>query len=312
VKIRKEIKVGVVFVIATAVLIWGLMYLKGLELLKSSRTFYAQYDNVNGLVAANPVLIKGLQVGQVKKVYFNPDNPAKIIAELYILGDYPITKNTVARIIKASLLGARQVELVIGDSKEMAQDNDTLISSVEEGFGEAQLIPLKNKAESLIGSLDSIAMIVKEVMNKDTRENLQLSIVHIKETLDNLSGISRKLDTLVGSGNKNLAGIIRNLESISGNLRNNNDKITNVISNFSAISDSLAKARIPMTLARVNTAVTNLDSVLVKINRGEGSVGQLVNNEQLYKEIEKAARDLNLLLEDIKANPKKYLKFSVF
>ena len=210
-KIRKEIKVGVVFVLATAVLIWGLMYLKGLELLKTSRTYYAQYDDVNGLVAANPVVIKGLQVGQVKKVYFNPKDPAKIIAELYILGDYPITKNTVAKIVRASLLGAHQVELVIGDSKEMAQDNDTLSAGIEEGF-DAQLLPLKDKAENLISSLDSIAIIVKEVMNKNTRENLQLSIAHIKETLANLSSITHNLDTLVGSENKNLAGIIRNME----------------------------------------------------------------------------------------------------
>jgi phospholipid/cholesterol/gamma-HCH transport system substrate-binding protein len=312
VKIRKEIKVGGVFVLATAILIWGLMYLKGLELLKTSRTFYAQYENVNGLVSANPVIIKGMQVGQVKKVYFNPKDPTRIIVELYILGDYPITKNTVAKIVRASLLGAHQVELIIGDSKEMAQDNDTLTAGLEEAFGEAQLMPLKTKAENLISSLDSIAIIVKKVLNEDTRENLQLSIKHIKETLANLSGITHSLDTLVGSEKKNLAGIIRNMESISANLRNNNDKISNVISNFSAISDSLAKARIPMTISRVNSAVSNLDSVLVKINSGQGSVGQLVNNEQLYKEIEKAARDLNLLLEDIKANPKKYLKFSVF
>ena len=105
-KIRKEIKVGVVFVLATAILIWGLMFLKGLELLKPSRTFYAVYDQVNGLVAANPVSIKGLKVGQVKKLYFDTKNPKNIIVELYILGDYPIAKNSSARIFSSSLLGA--------------------------------------------------------------------------------------------------------------------------------------------------------------------------------------------------------------
>lgn len=311
-KFSKEIKIGFIFILATAILIWGLMYLKGLELLKTSRTFYAQYDNVNGLVAANPVVIKGLQVGQVKKVFFNPDNPKKIVAELYILGDYPITKNTVAKITRASLLGAQQIELVIGDSKDLAEDNDTLIAGVEVAFGEAQLIPLKDKAESLISSLDSVAIAVKEVLNENTRANLQISIQHIKETLANLSGITHKLDTLVGSEKRNLAGIIQNMESITANLRANNEKISNVISNFSDISDSLAKARIPMTIASVNKAVADLDSVLVKINQGKGSVGQLVNNEQLYKEVEKAARDLNLLLEDLRQNPKKYIHVSVF
>jgi phospholipid/cholesterol/gamma-HCH transport system substrate-binding protein len=312
VKFSKELKIGFIFILATAILIWGLMYLKGLELLKTSRTFYAQYDNVNGLVAANPVVIKGLQVGQVKKVFFNPDNPQKIVAELYILGDYPISKNSIARISRASLLGAQQVDLVIGDSKELAQNYDTLAAEVEGAFGEAQLMPLKNKAESLISSLDSIAIAVKQVLNENTRADLQLSIRHIKETLANLSGITYSLDTLVGSEKRNLAGIIRNMESITANLRNNNEKITNVINNFSDISDSLAKAKIPMTIASVNKAVSDLDSVLVKINQGKGSVGQLVNNEQLYKEVEKAARDLNLLLEDLRLNPKKYIHVSVF
>ena len=102
------------------------------------------------------------------------------------------------------------------------------------------------------------------------------------------------------------------MESISSNLRKNNDKINNILTNFSDLSDSLARARIPYTIAQVNRAVTDLDSVLVRINTGEGSLGQLVNNRQLYNEVEKAARDLNLLLEDIKKNPSRYVKVSVF
>ena len=102
------------------------------------------------------------------------------------------------------------------------------------------------------------------------------------------------------------------MESISDNLRKNNDKITHIINNLSDVSDSLAKARIPATIAQVNKAVSDLDAILVKINKGEGSVGQLINNQQLYQEVEKAARDLNLLLEDIKANPGRYVKVSVF
>ena len=111
-KIRKEIKVGITFVLATAILIWGLMYLKGLELLKTSRTFYAVYDQVNGLVAANPISIKGMKVGQVKKLYFDEVNPKNIIVELYVLGDYPISKNSVARIFSSSLLGSLLLSLL--------------------------------------------------------------------------------------------------------------------------------------------------------------------------------------------------------
>jgi phospholipid/cholesterol/gamma-HCH transport system substrate-binding protein len=315
VKIRKEIKVGVVFVVATAILIWGLMYLKGLELLKTSRTFYAVYEQVNGLVAANPISIKGLKVGQVKKLYFNPENPKQIIVELYVLGDYPIAKNSSARIFSSSLLGAPEVEIVPGDSLVMAVSGDTLRALTEATLGQEvnkQLLPLKTKAENLIGSIDSIAVIVQQVLNKNTRDNLVDAIEHVKQSLENIAHTTHNLDTLMTSQRNNLSKIINNVESISSNLKKNNDKIGNILSNFSNLSDSLASARIPQTIAQVNKAVTDLDLILLKIDKGEGSVGQLLNNQQLYKEVEKAARDLNLLLEDIKANPGRYVKVSVF
>ncbi len=315
VKIRKEIKVGITFVLATAILIWGLMYLKGLELLKTSRTFYAVYDQVNGLVAANPISIKGMKVGQVKKLYFDQTNPKNIIVELYVLGDYPISKNSVARIFSSSLLGAPEVEIIPGDSREMAESGDTLFSSIEATLGQEvnkQLLPLKTKAENLISSIDTIAIIIQQVLNNNTRQNLVAAIENVKQTLENIANTTHNLDTLMGSQRNNLSKIISNVESISSNLKKNNDKITNVLSNFSDISDSLAKARIPFTISQVNKAIGDLDLVLQRINNGEGTVGQLLSNEQLYKEVEKAARDLNLLLEDIKKNPAKYVKVSVF
>jgi phospholipid/cholesterol/gamma-HCH transport system substrate-binding protein len=248
-------------------------------------------------------------------LYFDDRNPDKIIVELYILGDYPIAKNSSARIFSSSLLGAPEVEIVPGDSKVMAQSGDTLLSETEATLGQEvnkQLLPLKIKAENLIGSIDSIAIIVQQVLNKNTRDNLVDAIEHVKQALGNIAHTTQNLDTLMTSQRNNLSRIIRNVESISSNLKQNNDKITNILTNFSDLSDSLAKARIPYTIGQVNKAITDLDSILLKINKGEGSVGQLLNNEQLYNEVEKAARDLNLLLEDIKKNPGKYVKVSVF
>lgn len=314
-KIRKEIKVGILFVIAVAILIWGLMYLKGLELFKKHQTFIAVYDHVNGLVAANTVSIKGMKVGQVKKLYFHPKNPKKIVVELYIDGDYPIPKNSSARIFSSDLLGSREVEIMLGDTNVLAKTGDTLKSLTEATLGEEvnrQLLPLKKKAENLISSIDTVATIVQQVLNKNTRENLVKAIEHVKEALENLAHTTYNIDTLVSSQRNHLAGIITNVESISLNLRHNNDKITNIISNLSDISDSLAKARIPYTLSQVNTAIESLNQILQKISQGKGTIGLLLNDENLYREVQKAARDLNLLLEDIKANPKKYVNVSVF
>jgi phospholipid/cholesterol/gamma-HCH transport system substrate-binding protein len=315
-KLTREFRVGIIFVIATAILIWGLMYLKGMELFKQKMIVYAVYDRVNGLVPANNVAISGMKVGQVKALYFSNKERGKIIAELYISENYPIPANSVARINNSdNLIGGKYVEIVLGDSKKILKDKDTLKSFIEASLGEnlnQQLIPLKNKTERLLASIDTVATLIQQVLNKNTRDNLAASISHIKDMLNNLSHTTYYLDTLVGSQRSHLANIIENVESISSNLKNNNQKISNILDNFSNLSDSLAKARIPATIAQINKAVQDIDIAVNKINNGNGTLGLLLNDDKLYKEVEKAARDLNLLLEDIRANPKKYVNVSVF
>lgn len=315
-RITKEFRIGAIFVIAAAVLIWGLMYLKGMELFKHRMIVYAVYDRVNGLAPDNNVTISGMNVGQVKALYFSNKQRGKIVAELTISVKYPIPVNSVARINNSeNLIGGKYIEIVLGDSKKIAKDQDTLQSFIEASLGEElnqQLVPLKNKTERLLGSIDTVATMIQQVLNKDTRDNLIASIEHIKDVLKNLSHTTYYLDTLVGSQRNHLASIIGNIESISQNLKNNNQKINNILTNFSELSDSLAKARIPGTIASVNKAITDIDMAVDKINNSKGTLGLLLNDDKLYKEVEKAASDLNLLLEDIKANPKRYVKVSVF
>jgi len=313
--ISKEIKVAVIFVIAISVLVWGIMYLKGLEIFTQKRVIYAVYDRVNGLVKANPVSINGLKVGQVKDLYFSKKNKGKIIVELYIVNDYPIPKNSQATITSSDLLGSKEVEIVLGSSTEVIKEGDTIKSMTDATLGEAvnqQLLPLKRKAESLISSIDSLVGTFQELLNKDTRNNLVISIEHIKQSLENLAHMTYNVDTLIDKERNNLAAIINNVASISSNLRQNNEKINSILANFSSLSDSLARAKIPTTFNQINKVLSDLTDVLDKINKGHGTLGQFVNDEKLYNEVEKAAMDLNLLLEDIKANPKRYLKVSVF
>ncbi|MEI6883041.1 MAG: MlaD family protein [Bacteroidota bacterium] len=315
IKYQREIKIGLVFIFATLVLIWGLMYLKGLELLTRSRTFYAVYDNVDGLVVSNPVTLNGLQIGQVNVLTFDTKHNGKIICELYIKGDYPFPKNSIARIRSSSLLGSKEVAIVLGNSGNIANSGDTLVTEIEASLGaevNKQLAPLKRKAENLISSIDSVVIIIQQVLNKNTRESLVLAIDHVKDALANIAHATNTLDTLMSSQRTNIAGIIVNVESISRNLKQNNEKITHIINNLSDVSDSLVKAKIPATIMQVNLAVKSLNTTLEKVNKGEGSLGLLVNDQKLYIDLENAARNLNLLIEDMKANPKKYLKISVF
>jgi len=315
VKLKRELKIGIVFILATVILIWGLMYLKGLEIFTKSRTIIAVYENVDGLVVANPITLNGLQIGQVNTLKFDPRHNGNIIVELYIKGDYPFPSNSIARIRSSGLLGSKEVAIILGTAKSFMKSGDTIKTELEASLSaevNKQLLPLKRKAENLISSIDSVVIIVQMVLNKNTRENLVQAIDHVKDALANISHATFDLDTLVSTQRKNIAGIIGNVESISKNLKQNNEKITHIINNLSDVSDSLAKARIPSTIMQVNLAVKNLSNTLEKINKGEGSLGLLVNDQKLYIDVENAARNLNLLIEDLKANPKKYLKISVF
>ncbi len=314
-RFKKEIRIGIIFLLATVILIWGLMYLKGIDILQNKRTLYAVYDQVNGLEATSPVLIKGLKVGQVQKIYFSKEIPGKIMVKLYISDMYPIPVNSFARIQSSDLLGSKEVEIIPGDSPVMVHNGDTLNASTEATLTEEvnrQLLPLKKKAENLISSIDTVAVIMQQVLNKNTRESLVKAIEHVKQALENIAHTTYHLDTLVGTQRKNIAGIISNVESISRNLRNNNDEINRILSNMASLSDSLAAARIPATIKQVNAAVTNLNDALGKINRGDGSLGLLLNDARLYNDLDSAAKSLNELIMDLKANPKKYLKISVF
>jgi phospholipid/cholesterol/gamma-HCH transport system substrate-binding protein len=311
----KEVKVAIVFIVATAVLIWGIMYLKGLEFFTHRQVVYAVYNRVNGLVRSNPVTINGLKIGQVKDIYFQKNEKGRIIVELYIANDYPIPSNSTAQIVSSDLMGSKEVEIDLGDSKKFIKEGDTLNAMTAATFGEEvnqQLLPIKHKAEDLISSIDTLVTTVQEVLNKNTRDDLVEAIGHVRESLKNLAHMTYNMDTLIDKERSHLSGIINNVSSISANLRQNNDKITNILNNFSAFSDSLARTNVPATFNRVNKAIEDLTLVIDKINKGQGSLGLLLNNDSLYREVNKAARDLNLLLEDIRLNPKKYVKVSVF
>ncbi len=314
-KISREVKVGFLFVVALSVLIWGLMYLKGLDIFRPKTKIFAVYEKVSGLAPSNQITINGLKVGQVSKTYFSPDHSGKIIVELIITEQYPIPENSIARIYNSSLIGSKEVEIILGDSKTVIHDGDTLKTSVDASLGEEvnkQLGPLKDKAENLIGTIDTVAQALKHILSERTQEDLKNAISQVSVTISNLAVITGRVDTLLGSERNRLSKIVSNVESISANLKENNAKITNILTNFSNLSDSVAKVNIPATFNKVNQALTDINTILSKVNTQQGSLGLLINDNKLYEELTKAAKDLNLLLEDVKLHPAKYVKVSVF
>ncbi len=314
-KLSKEFKVGLVAIVTIALFIWGFNYLKGLDIFKNHKTFYAIYPRVNGLTPANPVSIHGLNVGQVTDISFTPDMSGNIVVEFIVTTDLPLPKNSVANIFSSDLMGSKAIEIVLGDTNVYLDDGDTLVPEVEASLKDAvnqQIAPLKHKAEELISSIDSAVVAIRGVFNKKTRDNLQNSIASISVTLRHIENASYNLDTLVVTQKNRLVEILTNIELITGNLKDNNENISNILNNFSTISDSLAKAQIPKTFDNINRTINDLAQVADKINTGQGTIGLLLNDDKLYNNLQKASNNLNALLEDLQQNPKKYVRFSLF
>nr|NQU91367.1 MCE family protein [Bacteroidota bacterium] len=313
-KISRELKVGFIFVAAVAVFIWGFNFLKGTDLLSGKRVLYAVYEKVDGLQKANNVMINGLKIGQVSDLRFIPGT-SKILAEFYIKSSIEIPIDSEAKIYSTDLLGGKAVEIIMGASTNYVVSEDTLTSSMESSLRDQvneQVEPLKRKAIALMRSVDSVMTVIQSIFNENTRHNLTSTVENIRNTLRNLENASSNIDTIIGDEKNKINKIMSNLESITRNLENNNENINVILSNFAALSDSLASAEIPQTFRDAKLAINNLKELSDKINRGEGTIGKLFTNDSLYFHLEKSTSELNKLLEDIRLNPKRYVKFSLF
>jgi phospholipid/cholesterol/gamma-HCH transport system substrate-binding protein len=308
-------KIGVLVVATIALLIWGVNYLKGKNIFKKEDIYYVIYQDVNGLSVSNPVLINGYKVGQVMDIDYIQDTVDQFKVSFVVDSKYKLHKGSIAQIFSQDIMGTRAIRILRGKEEGYIQPKDTLISSIEGGIVEQvnmEIAPLKKKAESLISSLDSAIIIVREIFNQKTQENLRNTFASIKTTIENLESSTFTLDTIMTTEKSKLAKIFSNVESITANFKDNNQKITAIITNFSNISDSLAKADIASTLGKADKALLQLNQTLNSINNGQGTITQLLNNDTLYQNIENASYHLSRLMRDLHENPKRYLHFSVF
>ena len=314
-KLPREFKIGFIFVLATAILVWGFSFLKNKNILYKEKVLIAVYQHVNGLNPSNPIYINGVKVGQVGKVYFDPKMNGDIIVQMVFTDKFPIPANSVARIFSEDLMGSKAVEILLGNAQEFASNGDTLVTDVETSLKDAvnqQILPLKLKAEDLLSSLDTMVIAIKGVFNKDIREDLTASIKSIRATMSNLENTTHNLDTLVYTQSGRLSSILYNIDMITRNLNNNSGEISRILGNLANLSDTIAQANISGILGNLDKTVGDLSVVMSRIEKGEGTLGMLIKDDALYNQLEKSAIDLDLLLEDIRLNPKRYVRVSVF
>ncbi|ETZ22886.1 MlaD family protein [Pedobacter sp. V48] len=308
-KIANETKVGILAAFSIALLIIGYNFLKGNAIFSSETVLYAKYSRVDGLAVSKPVLINGYQIGRVDKLELQTDG--SIVATLKIKGKYEIPRNSIAKLESTDLLGSKAIVMALGTGNDFAQDGDTLNANVQKGILET-VQPVQKKAELIIGKMDSILTSVNSILNPNFQKNVDKSFNSIASTLSSLESTSKKVDNLVGSEGTRISAILANVEAISGNLKQNNAKISAILNNINSITDQVAAANFKQTIDNANKAVVDLQTIVGKINNGEGTLGLLVNDTKMYDNLNNASKSLDNLMIDLKANPKRYVHFSIF
>jgi len=323
VKISKEVKTGVVVVAALAMLIYGLNFLKGINIFSHTKKLYAVYDHVEGLLPSSPVLVNGFHIGQVEELKLEPNASGKVLISMIITNnDIQIPKSSVAR-ITSDFFGNKAIQIEIAKDTltgrlldaSIVKDKDTLAAANETTLKDqvsAQVLPLKNKAEELMSTIDSTMGIIRGVFNKRTQNNLTQSIESINISLKHFETLSANMDELVATQKQRIGDIFVKIDEISTDLAKNSKQLGNAINNIANITDSLSKSKLKDAVSNADSTLYYTAQVFKKINSGKGSLGMLANDTTLYNRLSGTSLQLTLLLQDMKAHPNRYVHFSLF
>ncbi|MCH2198792.1 MAG: MlaD family protein [Flavobacteriales bacterium] len=314
--VSKEFKIGVIVVVSLTLLIFGINYLKGINIFVQQRTFFAVYDDVDGLSVANPVILNGFKIGQVKTVGFHPKGDGSLMVEFSIdQKDLNVPVDSKAKIFSSDLFGSKAIKIIMGDSTLMANPKDTLESEIEMGLAESvrlELMPLKNKTDELIAGVDDIVENLKTVFDDDATQGLPKVFESLQRTMETLEKTTLRLDETIADNSDRIDGIFADVHSITTNLKSNNEKLNNIISNFDTVSDSLAKLELSTTLKKADVALGEFADIMTKINEGEGTMAQLINNDSLHTSLLNTNQELQYLINDLYMNPWRYVHVSIF
>ncbi len=312
-RLSKYTKLGILIIVSIALLIWGLSYLKGNDIFKQNNAYHVVYERIDGLVESSKVTMNGYQIGQVKSINFAPDNSGKLIVTFIADAAFRIPLNSVAQIVSSDIMGTRSIKMIISNEIEVYLPYDTIPGAVETDLKEQvsmQILPIKNKAEQLLSTIDSAITVLTIIFNEDARQNLSKSFANINQTIENIEKTTADLQNIVATEKSSIKIIITNIEDITTTFNNNTKVLETTIQNLASFSDTLANISISPVLTNISEASEQILLILQKLNSDESTAGLLLNDDKLYKSITDLSENLSFLITDIQANPKRYLHFS--
>jgi len=299
-KLTKEIKTAVLVIVSIFLFIWGYNFLKGKDLFDSTTRVYVVYDNVAGLVNSAPVTLNGLAIGKVNSITIQPDG--KLLVEMQINTDFPISKSSIAEIYDSGLVGGRQIAIKPNfQDKNYIKSGDYLKASSKLGLTDAlaqQLEPLQYKVQKLLDNADVLFTNVNEILDEKTKQNLKNSISELNKTLSEFSEVSKNINGLVADNKPKLNSMISNFDK--------------TVANFSTMSDSLVSANLGQTVRNLEKTLVNVDKIMTDIEQGKGTIGKLMKDDAMYTNFTNTSKELELLLQDVRLHPTRYVNVSLF
>jgi len=303
-KISRELKTGVVAVLVIALFIWGYNYLKGLNLFDGPiKTYFTEYQNVQGLNTASVVTINGVDVGKVVNITFHNDEEKRgtLIVEFSVENDFEFSKSSVAKIYSASLMGGKSLAIVPSYEGETALPGDYLKGEIESDLFSSvteKLNPLQAKVESVIKSADSLMTGLTDVLDPKSRQSLKSSILELNATITNFKSASANVNELIKKNDDKLSKTLDNAELMTANL--------------AKLSDTLVNANLGLTIKNLEDTIGNINNVLDGLENGEGTLGKLLKDDEMYTNLTNASKELEELLNEMKLHPKRFVHFSLF
>jgi len=301
-----ELKVGFLAIIAFLILYFGFNFLKGNDLFSSSKIYYVEFDNVDGLTSSNQVVLNGIEVGKVKKVVIQPEKANKILVSLRINKDVIIPNETSAILADGALLGGKIIRLQLQGKSDLSE------GSFLKGETEIGLTTLlKERAIPVISNADSLLISFRQISKKFEKTGTHLNEL-LKNSNETVVGINGSVNGMLNENRTNITQISTNMRVLSASLIETEKQLKPLLSKFNTIADSLNALKIGKTLNEANLAITSVQKILSGIEKGQGSAGKLIKNDSLYLELNKTLTNLDKLLLDFRLQPKRYLNFSVF
>jgi phospholipid/cholesterol/gamma-HCH transport system substrate-binding protein len=300
-KITREIKTAILVIASILLFIWGYSFLKGRDLFNDYKTFYVEYENVEGLASSAPVTLNGLNIGKVNSIKIN-ETTGKLLVELQIKTDFPISKSSIASIYEPGFIAGKQIAIYPNyEDKSLAVDGEMLKGNVILGLTASvseKLIPIQEKIEKLMVSADTLLLGINNVLDKKGQESLKISLAELSKTMGQFHKASLSINTLLDDNKSQIKSVVTNFNKVS--------------SDFSKISDSLSKADLGKTVKNLNATLAKVNGIMSGLESGKGTMGKMLNDDALYANLSKTSKELELLLQDVRLYPTRYVNVSLF